>query len=73
MTKKSSAAITWPKGGELTKEWVTNLASVMEANTHTGPSHPANLRKLVASCITRAEALKQALAARQRGVRYAKL
>ena len=47
MTKKSSAAITWPKGGELTKEWVTNLASTMEANTHTGPDHPANLRKLV--------------------------
>ena len=44
MTKKSSAAITWPKGGELTKEWVTNLASTMEANTHTGPDHPANLR-----------------------------
>ena len=47
MTKKSSAAITWPKGGELTKEWVTNLASTMEANTHTGPDHPANLRGTV--------------------------
>ena len=48
MTRGTSpAAVTWPKGGELTPEWVANLARVMEANTFTGPDHPQNLRRLV--------------------------